>query len=403
MLSSVNHTNSEGYHACFNDYSPPSNCPVVKRVELMEFHPVADIFPMMTPDELETLRLDIAANGQREPILVANGQIADGRNRYRACIANEIEPSYRYWDGVGDLTAIVVSLNLKRRHLSPSQLSMVAAKLATMRQGERNDLSEISGKLSQTSAAKLLNISADSVGFAKKVQRDGDPELIEAVESGEIKVSTAAEIATLSKPEQKRLVEQVKKIKKAGRKSSKKVLLGLKTQSLRQTAKGYGTCLYCNPEAEWTDAAVSAFAQRVEQRGKEAQKAGRADKNFAAYFESIAIDIEDEIRSASVQHNYDKIFAAIDAGADIDNRNRQCAEKTDIQRITGIPWPEFNDTIAHMLDYGMIEAVKQGGKTEGARGARKILFRRVEKQTGDLDFEIDEDFPEKDIYYDPWE
>jgi hypothetical protein len=49
--------------------------------------------------------------------------------------------------------------------------------------------------ITQTSAAKLLNVSRRSVQDARVVQNDGVPELAAAVDSGEIKVSSAAAIA----------------------------------------------------------------------------------------------------------------------------------------------------------------------------------------------------------------
>ena len=47
------------------------------------FHPLADIFPMMDEAALAELAADIEAESQREPIHLWQGQIIDGRNRYR--------------------------------------------------------------------------------------------------------------------------------------------------------------------------------------------------------------------------------------------------------------------------------------------------------------------------------
>lgn len=68
------------------------------------------------------------------------------------------------------------------------------------RQG-RTDLAQICAK-SQAEAAELLNVSRRSVQSARKVLNEGIPELIEAVEQGEIAVSKAAKIAELPKPQQ---------------------------------------------------------------------------------------------------------------------------------------------------------------------------------------------------------
>lgn len=62
-----------------------------------------------------------------------------------------------------------------------------------MRRGD-NQHTAIAGT-SQSAAAAMLNVSADSVGRAAVVQRHGVPELGDAVERGEIAVSAAAEIA----------------------------------------------------------------------------------------------------------------------------------------------------------------------------------------------------------------
>jgi hypothetical protein len=71
--------------------------------------------------------------------------------------------------------AYVVSLNLRRRHLNESQRAMVAAKLATMRQGERTDLEPSANfqKVSQADAAKLLNVSPRSVAAKLANMRQG--------------------------------------------------------------------------------------------------------------------------------------------------------------------------------------------------------------------------------------
>jgi hypothetical protein len=62
--------------------------------------------------------------------------ILDGRNRYNACKMAGVEPHFEDFGDVADPLAAVVSLNLQRRHLDPSQRALIAAKLATMRRGD---------------------------------------------------------------------------------------------------------------------------------------------------------------------------------------------------------------------------------------------------------------------------
>jgi phage N-6-adenine-methyltransferase len=87
----------------------------------MNWHPAAELFPLMEGGDFAELVADIAAHGQREPIVMYDGMILDGRNRWRACQQLGLAPVYREWDGVGDPEAFVISLNLHRRHLTREQ------------------------------------------------------------------------------------------------------------------------------------------------------------------------------------------------------------------------------------------------------------------------------------------
>jgi len=105
----------------------------------LTFHHLAEIFPLSEGADFESLVSDIRANGLHEPIVLFEGSILDGRNRYRACLEAGIEPITKDFEG-DDPLAYVVSLNLMRRRLNESQRAMIAANIANMRQGTRTDL-----------------------------------------------------------------------------------------------------------------------------------------------------------------------------------------------------------------------------------------------------------------------
>lgn len=195
----------------------------------MQFHKVANIFPLLEGEEFQVLVEDIRQNGQIEPIWIYQGQIIDGRNRYRACMELGIEPKYREWDGNGSLVQFVVSLNLHRRHLNESQRSMIAARIKPMFEAEAKERQRQAGqeygrgpekvkanlpepiesRQARDDAAKAVNVSPRSVQSADKVLKQGTPELIQAVDRGNIPVSAATLAVVLPEPEQKEIVRQI--------------------------------------------------------------------------------------------------------------------------------------------------------------------------------------------------
>ena len=173
----------------------------------LQLHPVAEIFPPMSPEDFDRLCADVKAHGLRESIwLHPDGSILDGRHRYKACARVGVEPLFRTWDGNGSPAAFVVSLNLHRRHLDESQRALVAAKIATLSNGQRASAIAEGGVVTQPDAAQMLNVSVDSVGRARRVLEDGAPALVEAVERGEVAVSAAAALTQLEPEDQATVV-----------------------------------------------------------------------------------------------------------------------------------------------------------------------------------------------------
>jgi len=163
----------------------------------MEFHEIANIFPMVEGAELTVLSTDIKKNGLIDPIWLYEGRILDGRNRYRACQEAGIEPRFQPYPG-DDPLQHVISLNLHRRHLNESQRAVVASRLANMRQGERTDIepsANLPNVISQAEAAKMLNVSERMVRTVKAIEREA-PERLSEINLGK---ETATKIYKLIK------------------------------------------------------------------------------------------------------------------------------------------------------------------------------------------------------------
>ena len=120
-------------------------------------HPLAECFPLLPLVELQTLALDIAKNGLIHPIVVFEGKILEGRNRYRACQMVGIVPSCEDYTGT-DPRGYVISANAMRRDLTKGQ-PCVAQELATAPKGNPNRANAPSCDLTLGETAELMGVS----------------------------------------------------------------------------------------------------------------------------------------------------------------------------------------------------------------------------------------------------
>ena len=171
-----------------------------------EPHEYANLFPMMSEADINQLAEDIRENGLMDPIVTLDGKILDGRNRYKACEIAEINPKWREYDGADPL-AFVVAHNLHRRHLNESQRAMIAAKMAKLPRGNPNSSRDgIDKPVTQPEAAEMMNVSVPSITRAKNVITNAVSALQDMVDSGEVKVTQAALVATLPAEQQNQIL-----------------------------------------------------------------------------------------------------------------------------------------------------------------------------------------------------
>ena len=121
---------------------------------MMRFHSLAEIFPLIEGRDFDALVEDIREHGLREPIVVFEDQILDGRNRYRACLAAGIEPYFESLPAV-DPVRYVISANIHRRHLTAKQKRELIAKLIKARPDLSNNAIAKQAKVDDKTVAKI--------------------------------------------------------------------------------------------------------------------------------------------------------------------------------------------------------------------------------------------------------
>ena len=216
----------------------------------MQFHPLANIFPLLDGAAFDELVADVKVHGVREPIWTHEGQILDGRNRWRAAQAAGRECQMRAFPG-GDALAFVLSLNLKRRQLSASELAFVALEIEKYEAGEAKKrqacgqggvllpalVPEAKGEAREKAAA-AVGVSPRYVQDAKKIEAAA-PELAAQVRAGQKTLTQA--------------VREVKEHSREQRREENRALIALAPEPAAAAKAARFSTIVIDPPWDWAD------------------------------------------------------------------------------------------------------------------------------------------------------
>jgi ParB-like nuclease domain len=146
----------------------------------LEFHELANVFPLISEEQTKELADDIKKTGLIEPLVLFEDKILDGRNRYNAAkLANyHLSPDDVVEYDVkedGDPLVFVYSKNILRRHLTVGQRATIGDVLK-----ERMSKADGKAKDKTKKAAEIAGVAASSVeqaGFVKKHAPDAYDEV----------------------------------------------------------------------------------------------------------------------------------------------------------------------------------------------------------------------------------
>jgi ParB-like chromosome segregation protein Spo0J len=169
----------------------------------LEPHPLAQLFPPISQEEVAELGRDIALHGQLEPIVLYQGKILDGVNRYKACRLMNREP----WTIEFNPERVkrtpeeyVIAANVMRRHLTAAQRACLAVDLAEEIEKEwaagrdggfRPPVDETEGReaggrprsSALPEAAQMMGVSRAAAYEARQVKTT-NPEIFQRVKAG---------------------------------------------------------------------------------------------------------------------------------------------------------------------------------------------------------------------------
>jgi ParB-like chromosome segregation protein Spo0J len=171
-----------------------------------------DLIPPMTSEERAGLEANILLYGCHQPLVVWNGILIDGHNRYAICAQHGIQFETKpiHFDDRHAAMIWIIRNQFDRRNLSPAQRMDLALLLKSeiqtqaqvrMRAGVAVDPVQNSAQgKTRDEVAKLAGVSHDTLTKYEKVKATAAPEVVEAVRAGRISINAAVKAVKASSP-----------------------------------------------------------------------------------------------------------------------------------------------------------------------------------------------------------
>ena len=173
-----------------------------KMHELKISDKLSNLMPPLSAQEEQLLTESLLDAGCREPLVVWNGTIVDGHNRYRICWRHGIPFTYTEMDFESESAAILWAIKnqIARRNLTTFQRCELVMPYeealkaeAKKRQGWRSDKRSMAGEAGDTRdcLATMAGVSRDTILKVKAILDRADAGTIEKARKGEISIHRA--------------------------------------------------------------------------------------------------------------------------------------------------------------------------------------------------------------------
>lgn len=179
--------------------------------------------PPLTEAELSALTESLKSEGCREPLVVWDGILIDGHNRYAICTEHAIPFETRNISFPSRTAALVwmKKNQLGRRNLTDYQRAEIAlslkedlAKLARERMvaGKadpvQNSAQGSEGK-TRDALADMAGVSHDTIAKVERIEAEAIPEVRQKAKSGKLSIHAAAQIADMPEDEQEEIIAEI--------------------------------------------------------------------------------------------------------------------------------------------------------------------------------------------------
>jgi DNA modification methylase len=162
------------------------------------------LIPPLSNEEFKQLERNILEEGIREPLIIWNGILIDGHNRYRIAQKHDInyETLIKEFDNINRVKEWMINNQFGRRNLSNYQRSVLALQLEDVfREKAKEKQKESGGAVPQISAkppvetrqeiAKVANVSHDTIAKVKKIEANATPEVKARLNTGTMSINEA--------------------------------------------------------------------------------------------------------------------------------------------------------------------------------------------------------------------